>query len=159
MMSSKHYGIVEDIVECEPGSVTGNLSVSALLADSVHSVASVVAVGSTTKSSVNLGQFALTAVQALRLGSMIVSAAQAALEADRRVENLRKFGPAAARLCFALAEADMHDVLVDQARVRLGYPLEAQLLAEQAYGEGRVDGDWRAHWREAGERLQRGVVP
>lgn len=158
MASSKHYGIVADICEGEPGSTTGSLSIAGIHADSLHSVESMVVVGSPTNSGVDLAQLVLTAEQAFRLGTFILSAAQDALDANRRVEELRKYGPAAARLCFALAEANANDVLVDQSRIRLGCPREAQLLAEQAYGDGRADGDWRAAWREAGERINAGKV-
>lgn len=130
----------------------------AALASGAHSVASIVVIGSTASSGVDLAQLALTAEQAIKLGALIVSAGQEALAADRAVEELRKYGPAAARMCFALADADMQDVLVDQSRIRLGYPLAAQQLAERAYGEGRADGDWQRAWREAGERLQKGSV-
>src|SRR5690606_2061112 len=96
------------------------------------------------------------------LGALLSQAGADALAADREVENLRMHGPAAARLCFALAEADMHDVLCDQSRIRLGYPQQAQDLAERAYAAvvesttAEVTRDsWRQYWREAGERLNK----
>ncbi|MGN6106659.1 MAG: hypothetical protein ACTHU0_16250 [Kofleriaceae bacterium] len=156
----KHYGIVDGITEGEPGSAAGNLSVSAMLARGVNDVSSAVVVGSTSGSPINLAQVVLTAQQAIRLGSLIAWAGQDALASDRRVEQLRKYGPAAVRLCFALASADLHDVLVDQSRIRLGVPLEAQQLAELSYQEtshSRTDGDWRALWRAAGEKIQKEV--
>ena len=156
MTDSKHYGVVADLAEGEPGSATGNLSVSAVLSRSVHDVASLVVIGSTAASPIDLAQLCLTAKQAIHLGALIVSAGQDALAADRAVENLRKYGAVAARLCDALAAADMHDVLVDQAVIRVGYPRAAQDLAERAYDEvRRTDGDWRAAWREAGERIRK----
>lgn len=158
-MSTKHYGIVDDIAHGEPGAATGNMSVSAVLASGVQSVASTVVIGSTAASPIDLAQLALTAEQAIKLGALIVSAGQEALAADRGVEILRRHGPSAARLCFALAEADANDVLVDQSRVRLGYPRAAQDLAERAYDAGTTtDGDWRTAWREAGERIQRDAL-
>lgn len=156
-MTAKHYGIVDEIAQHEPDGVTGNLSISSVLADSVHAPASLVVVGSTTSSSADLAQLVLTAEQAIALGAKLSVAGAQALEADRDIENLRRYGASAARLCFALAEADAVDVLVDQARVRLGYPLEAQLLAEQAYDDVDYSGDWREAWREAGERLRKEV--
>lgn len=162
---SKHYGIVDGITECEPGSIAGNLSVSSALAGSVHSVASAVVVGSTTSSPINLAQLVLTAEQAIELGTLLSQAGADALAADRAVENLRRHGPAAARLCLALAEASDHDVLVDQSKIRLGYSREAQDLASRAYHSAAESaakdayhrGDWRRIWREAGERLSKEV--
>src|SRR5690606_20546393 len=119
----------------EPGAAEGNLSVSAVLANSVHSPGSMIVIGSTAASPIDLAQLVLTAEQAIKLGALIVSAGQEALAANRAVENLRKYGQAAARLCFALAATDSHHVLVDQSLVRIGYPRPAQDLAEQAYTE------------------------
>jgi len=161
-IESKHYGIVDNIAEYEPDAATGNLSVSAVFATTVHSVASTVVVGSTASSEISIAQMALTGEQALKLGALLSQAGADALEADREVENLRMHGPAAARLCFALAKADMHDVLCDQSKIRLGYPQQAQGLAERAYTAvvesttAEVTRDsWRQYWREAGERLSK----
>ena len=83
-MGTKHYGIVDDITEGEPGSATGSLSVSGIHADSVHSVASMVVIGSPANSGVDLAQLVLTAEQAIKLGALITSAAQEALVAAIR---------------------------------------------------------------------------
>ena len=162
--AGKHYGIVDDIAEGELGAATGNLSVSAVLASSVHDVESTIVVGSTSTSAIDLAQFALTAEQAIKLGALIVSAGQEALSANRLIEMKRRHGPAAVRLCIALANASRDDVLVNQNRMRLGYSFEAQQLAEQAYDAASkatphaVDpDDWRRIWREAGELLGKEV--
>lgn len=160
-MDSKHYGIVDGIAQHEPDGATGNLSVSSVMPNSPLSPDSVVVLGSTT-GSIDLAQLCLTAEQAIKLGSLLTSAGADALSADRKVEQLRKFASSATRLCFALAEADATDVLVDQSRVRLGYPREAQDIAERAYDEvaksTQTNDDWRHVWRTAGERIQRGQV-
>lgn len=156
MADSKHYGIVSDIAEGEPDAATGDLSVSSVLASGVNSVASMVVVGSTASSPIDLAQLVLTPKQAYDLGALLTSAAHDAVAADHSVDWLRKYGPAAARLCFALASADANDVLLDQSRVRLGYPIEAQAIAEAAYEATDItNGDWRAAWRLAGERLRK----
>ena len=84
MATNKHYGIVDNIAQHEPDGVTGNLAIGSVLAESAHSPRSLIVVGSTTSSPINLAQLVLTADQAIKLGAFIVSAAQDALEADRK---------------------------------------------------------------------------
>ncbi len=91
-MTAKHYGIVDEIAQHEPDGVIGNLSISAVLADSVHAPASLIVVGSTTDSPTNLAQLVLTAEQAIALGAHLTAAGADALEADRKVERLRNHG-------------------------------------------------------------------
>jgi len=83
-MSAKHYGLVFNVAEGEPGAATGTLSVAAVLADSVHSPHSVVALGSPVSSAIDLAQLCLTAEQAVQLGALLSAAGADALEADSR---------------------------------------------------------------------------
>jgi hypothetical protein len=73
---AKHYGIVTNVVGNE-GESRGDLSVSAILESSPHGLGSWIVVGSTQSSS-NLGQFALTADQARKLGALLINAAHEA---------------------------------------------------------------------------------
>ncbi len=83
-MKAKDYGNVAGVVQEEPGSIEGSISVAGVLADSVHSPPSMICVGSPANSPVDLGGFALTATQAVKLGAMISAAGLDAVRADTK---------------------------------------------------------------------------